>query len=433
MAATRDGAAGHIILSDAVTDISQSLSNTCKPRQHIAPSCGSDEVEWLPSPASRIPTVITLATQTTQPIRTSTLKDAFLLVSSQLTSFNSQTETPRTDQRDVQFESTEAWKQSSVSGLLSTGSLSSSTMMSCNNPLKRVREEETDAGETTYEAHIMLLKIKNKKTVFEASRDDSTVILRNRPFAQGGERNAYHMFDISISKLFDDGSVAPEHYVAKESRVLEHFQQRLKFHLPMSLAQRKASEVAVHFNNLVRSTSTMNISSTSNSLGHVISFLECVVFRIEDDTVPGRKRYLAAEKYIDGVFRKYNSNNGYADPSLDDSNLTAQAFSHFSYQHSLYEMAADHVHSSWQELHTSPMSRWNIDKQNCKPVTDRMIVCDIQGVGYTYTDPTVCSSEGNMFGKSDMGKRGFVSFFKSHRCNAICRRLGLDPSLTGNE
>ena len=52
------------------------------------------------------------------------------------------------------------------------------------------------------------------------------------------------------------------------------------------------------------------------------------------------------------------------------------------------------------------------------------MVVDIQGSGYTYTDPQLHSIE-REFGRADRGTVGFDKFFATHKCNHICRELGL--------
>lgn len=54
----------------------------------------------------------------------------------------------------------------------------------------------------------------------------------------------------------------------------------------------------------------------------------------------------------------------------------------------------------------------------------REMVVDIQGTGYTYTDPQL-HSHGKEFGRADRGSSGFKDFFKSHKCNSMCTKLGL--------
>ena len=49
--------------------------------------------------------------------------------------------------------------------------------------------------------------------------------------------------------------------------------------------------------------------------------------------------------------------------------------------------------------------------------------------GFTMTDPVIHHiSSSKMYGKTDKGKAGIREFFATHKCNPICRQLGLDPS-----
>jgi hypothetical protein len=56
-----------------------------------------------------------------------------------------------------------------------------------------------------------------------------------------------------------------------------------------------------------------------------------------------------------------------------------------------------------------------------------MMVVDVQGVDDRYTDPVVLTADGRGYGLGNVGRRGMEAFFRSHRCNGICRRLGLKP------
>ena len=69
------------------------------------------------------------------------------------------------------------------------------------------------------------------------------------------------------------------------------------------------------------------------------------------------------------------------------------------------------------------------------------LVCDLQGVwnsvdGFTFTDPVIhCREDGgtktHMNGATDKGTEGIASFFKTHECNEICKRLGLPERRSG--
>lgn len=71
----------------------------------------------------------------------------------------------------------------------------------------------------------------------------------------------------------------------------------------------------------------------------------------------------------------------------------------------------------------------------------RMLVCDLQGVlsyrgdggglggSFELTDPTIhytsASGRSNVYGKSDLGTRGVYTWLASHKCNDVCRLLGI--------
>jgi len=100
------------------------------------------------------------------------------------------------------------------------------------------------------------------------------------------------------------------------------------------------------------------------------------------------------EPMLKGHYTKHSNNFGFVSP--DDRN-TPHAFSHWTWVAS----------------------------------GGKMLVCDIQGVGDNYTDPQIHSNAGHhnfLFGRGDMGIEGVQQFFATHRCNGLCRYLGLPPT-----
>lgn len=108
---------------------------------------------------------------------------------------------------------------------------------------------------------------------------------------------------------------------------------------------------------------------------------------------------------VGGDFRKRSWNVGFTfKPQAEDF---LQAFSHFSF---------------WNSGH-------------------KLLVCDLQGVMfYTFddavragvfelTDPVIhyksATGRKQVYGKTDLGKKGIQRFFETHECNDVCRLLGL--------
>jgi hypothetical protein len=109
------------------------------------------------------------------------------------------------------------------------------------------------------------------------------------------------------------------------------------------------------------------------------------------------------EDCLEGKFIKWNSNNGYTDLSLPDSEKL-QVVSHFTF-----------VRSKGKHL-----------------------VVDLQGVYYDrapyLTDPQVLSRDqfkSQVFGRGDLGMDGIREFFANHRCGPTCERLQLTAKVEG--
>ncbi|KDO28176.1 hypothetical protein SPRG_06224 [Saprolegnia parasitica CBS 223.65] len=103
----------------------------------------------------------------------------------------------------------------------------------------------------------------------------------------------------------------------------------------------------------------------------------------------------SVEEYLPGEYVKYSNNNGFVGKETSTTEErernTPQAFSHFTFVSSDF----------------------------------RLMVVDIQGVNDSYTDPQIHTADGRGFGSGNLGTHGMEKFLESHRCNEVCRWLGL--------
>lgn len=124
-------------------------------------------------------------------------------------------------------------------------------------------------------------------------------------------------------------------------------------------------------------------------------FVPCFLYEVEGDSTDEPKCF-AAERYLPGVFLKYNSNSGYVADSLLPHNDMVQAFLHFSFEES----------------------------------GGKFIVADLQGVArdneVLLTDPQVLSLTRD-YGPGDLGVTGYLRCLRAHRCGRTCQHLGLTP------
>jgi len=245
----------------------------------------------------------------------------------------------------------------------------------------------------TYDATRMVLDDTNDKFVVPPNETSNgrRVKVSLNPFAQGGLRNVYRM-----TMKDDGGRFGTTSFVAKESRHDVGYRERLRFHIETSKCHIRADEYAKKFNK--RKNKKMKMRNNSNKNKNAkniiippIRMLKTEVIRLKDERTKGGYRYLAVEPELkEGTtYTKYNNNTGYVNPSTSCLPCeVAQAFSHFSYEHS----------------------------------DQTEIVVDVQGCEYTYTDPQLHSST-KEFGRADRGESGIKDFFKTHKCNFLCNAL----------
>ena len=102
-------------------------------------------------------------------------------------------------------------------------------------------------------------------------------------------------------------------------------------------------------------------------------------------------KHATLEPFVDAVFTKYTSNNGFIN---SEEGMLAEAFCHFSWCHS----------------------------------GGTMMVTDLQGFGSAvFTDPQIHGVQKD-FSRGNLGIAGMDKFFLAHTCNDVCHMLRLKES-----
>ncbi|CAE7370499.1 vwkA, partial [Symbiodinium pilosum] len=211
--------------------------------------------------------------------------------------------------------------------------------------------------------------------------DARPVVRRQLPYMRGGMRLVYSFQDESVSK---DGSWM----VAKSSRYLD---ATLNSRIAVE-AHAKSSALASYFASLFNA----KLLASGATKPATLLFVPCYLYEAKGDLPQTEPRCFAAERYLPGVFLKYNSNNGYVADAQLPHNDVVQAFLHFTFEES----------------------------GGC------FIVADLQGVArqseVLLTDPQVLSLT-REYGPGDLGTAGYLRCLHAHRCSSACKRLGLHP------
>lgn len=177
------------------------------------------------------PLISLTSTQTTQTSSQLTLRDTFKELSCTLTQTLTQTTSNNNNTSSSHAQSRKYPGDIDGEGMSQRGAMKVGGGGVGQTRVREVEFEQVDAylddlgylEEDEYVANKMNLDL--RKSGFDPEKVDCRVTLRERPFAQGGERVAYHMF-------MDDRITRTQlHMVAKESRLQEHFKDRLKFHM----------------------------------------------------------------------------------------------------------------------------------------------------------------------------------------------------------
>lgn len=213
------------------------------------------------------------------------------------------------------------------------------------------------------------------------SKVQSEIQIDDQPFAEGAFRAAYN------ARMSWEGQ-SGIHFVCK-------FAKDPSTPRTMYFNDVEAHEIATLYTRKFNE----HLPEKYPRIGYVPAFIVEFVDR------PGRP-VCGCEMRLDGKFKKYNNNVGAVCAMSNeemmelakttslinwDPTSTAQAFSHFSYEHS----------------------------------SNQVLICDIQGVENRFTDPQIHTISGKGFGLGNLGQTGIRAFLLRHTCTDLCRAVGL--------
>jgi len=200
-------------------------------------------------------------------------------------------------------------------------------------------------------------------------RERVRVQIAKHPFAQGGMRVVYRM------REFDE-RINNGEYIECVAKKFKPDCEEKQYYYDEAMTQMVCESYAQEFNR--------------RGTGYYLGFLPVSVLRLDMEGL-----LYNTEPYLRGDYLKHNDNSGH----VDTKQLVPQAFSHFTYEAS----------------------------------NQTLIVVDIQGVGDYYTDPQIHSFNGDGFGLGNLGQSGIRKFLQTHKCNRICRMLGLTDPRKGKQ
>ena len=268
---------------------------------------------------------------------------------------------------------------SSKLSLLSINENEEVSMVSPKRSLKRyeiIKAESSFTYQRTYEVESVngkipdsFSKLKDNIEIFTLAR---TLKISNNPFAEGGQRIAYHALDCSPSLK------SPKQKVLKEFKYVGDSYKDYLFILETHvIAEFLVKEFYKVFNS------------------QRIHYLRLNIVKLTDEH--GIKKLYTSESLLNNYeegFRKWTNNTSFVNKDLYSDAM--HAFSHWTYEKS----------------------------------GGYLLICDLQGVQedhdkYVLTDPAMHCTDLLRFGSTNLGPDGMKRFFRSHQCNDVCKQLKL--------
>eukprot|EP00457_Paulinella_chromatophora_P002415 gb/GEZN01002420.1/.p1 GENE.gb/GEZN01002420.1/~~gb/GEZN01002420.1/.p1 ORF type:complete len:691 (+),score=61.79 gb/GEZN01002420.1/:91-2073(+) len=268
------------------------------------------------------------------------------------------------------------------------------------------------------------------------------VSIGKKPFGMGAERLVYKFREINDRHA---PAAGPE-MAAKEHLNVQDESLKTDFHLLFCRTQRSARKWAISFNTHIHSILSARKVDPANI--PEINFLDCCVYTFADPYYQvSFECGVMVEKLLDQMkYTKWNSNDGFVKGQSHGDNAISLLAA---------ETRQLSIHSTSPALIAGPNTRQSSDflppdlseyPQAFSHFTyvmskHEVLVCDLQGVLndsnhpplFELTDPAIhCRihdhshrSHRGRYGRTDRGKKGMHRFFQSHKCNAVCKLLGL--------
>ncbi|CAN0096797.1 unnamed protein product [Ectocarpus fasciculatus] len=300
------------------------------------------------------------------------------------------------------------------------------------------------------------------------------IAIRSKALGEGAERLVFGLQEVDLRS----GELVGPRMVAKESRHVGEQHQKIKFHHSFAWTQQEAQRMAETFNRRVRFMLHVVFGDDCKHRVWDISFLPCSVYTFLEG---GVTRSVLVEKLLVGRYTKFNGNNGYvhgrggadpagasaAEPAADLMRARADEMMGVVNEEDEEDSDSDGGvpvggGGDDDDDDGTPVDALAGEKSEGGPTTfdpepesyvqafshfsyrksrRKMLVCDLQGVQSTssvqedragvfeLTDPVIhyrsTSGRRQVYGRTDLGKKGMHKFFETHQCNDVCRLLGL--------
>ncbi|CAE8716974.1 unnamed protein product [Polarella glacialis] len=159
------------------------------------------------------------------------------------------------------------------------------------------------------------------------------VSLRLRPFTQGGMRLVYCFQDTTIPLTLEQRDEFVMRTAGTDARMVAKLSKYTDaWHNSEEVASTHAcsSAVAKFYARIFTLAAAHVLGWWGRTMARII-FLECYRYTFTKGTGTPPASVMVAERYLPGIFLKYNSNKGYVNREAPDSEVV-QAFSHFTYR-----------------------------------------------------------------------------------------------------